>query len=202
MSSKGQSKIAATWSKIEKWLDENAPASLASLQPPASAEPIADLEKQLGLPLAGPGGKLPGELKESLLVHNGAKAEGSAFWGLVEGWMLLSCEGIASWWRTMAELQDGGDFNDCEAEGDGEVKSDWWNRRWIPILEGPGGDLLCIDMDPDECGTEGQVIRFLHDEPDREVCETSLESLLRKFVVDLENGDYMVTRKGSLSVRL
>jgi molybdopterin molybdotransferase len=72
--------------------------------------------------------------------------------------MLLPCENIAEWWRTMAGLQDGGDFEDLEAEGDGGVKSDWWNKRWIPILEGPDGDLLCIDMDPDEGGVEGQVI--------------------------------------------
>jgi predicted DNA-binding WGR domain protein len=61
----GQSKIAAAWWRIESWLEENAPASRASLQPPASAEQIADIEKQLSL-------RLPDDLKESLQAHNGS----------------------------------------------------------------------------------------------------------------------------------
>jgi cell wall assembly regulator SMI1 len=98
----------------------------------------------------------------------------------------------------MAGLMDGGDFDDREAEGEGGVKSDWWNKRWVPFLEGGDGNCLCVDMDPDVDGAEGQVIEFWHADNDRSVVAKSLAGFLSSFARDLVDDQYDVSERGGL----
>src|SRR5262249_20567480 len=136
------------------------------------------------------------ELKELLQLHDGQHEETRR--GLIEGWILLGCEGIGGTSRGLAKLTDEGDFEDLVAEGDGNVKGDWWNKAWIPFLESPGGDYLCIDMDPDEGGEQGQIIEFRHDDETRSVRAGSLAALLEEFAAELEDDRYSVDEKGRI----
>jgi cell wall assembly regulator SMI1 len=38
------------------------------------------------------------------------------------------------------------------------IKKCWWNKKWIPFALDSGGNLKCIDLDPDINGTYGQII--------------------------------------------
>lgn len=53
------------WERIERWLAAHAPATFASLQPPATPQQIADTQRQLGV-------AIPAELVASLRRHDGA----------------------------------------------------------------------------------------------------------------------------------
>lgn len=46
---------------------------------------------------------------------------------------------------------------------DSRVKPYLWNRRWIPFAEASGDINLMMDFDPDEDGTYGQIICYIHD---------------------------------------
>ncbi|WP_332455118.1 SMI1/KNR4 family protein [Burkholderia ubonensis] len=49
------------------------------------------------------------------------------------------------------------------------IRGDWYNLKWIPLTHNGSGDHLCVDLDPDEGGRIGQVIRVWHDSPEREL---------------------------------
>jgi cell wall assembly regulator SMI1/predicted DNA-binding WGR domain protein len=184
---RGVESVADAWAWIEGWLAKNSPKALATLGPPATEEQLADLEKRLGM-------VLPPDLRASLRIHNGQELAESGPVGLMNGWSLLDCDGIAGWSKTMARLLDSGNFKGWEVEGKGGVKSEWWNKGWIAVLEGGGGDCLCLDMDPDrdDGGRKGQVIEFRHDDGDRSVIDYSMGSFLASFVRELADGVYSV----------
>jgi len=183
--------IVEVWSKIERWLKAKSPAALASFRGPASPEELAKLEKDLGFPV-------PAELREFLAVRNGQAPE--SLCGTLRGWIFLGAAGIGKFAKTMARLKSAGDFEDQQARGDGKVKSDWWNERWVPFLESPGGDYLCVDMDPDANGKACQIIEFCHDYEKRSVEAGSLEELLKEFGEDLEGDNYTVEDDGNLQL--
>ena len=70
------------------------------------------------------------------------------------------------------------------------IKNDWWNTAWIPITSNGSGDHYWIDLDPDNDGNKGQIIRMLHDHPDRELISPSFRQWITDYTNDLENGLY------------
>jgi cell wall assembly regulator SMI1 len=181
-----------TWTKIEEWLGDHAPKALASLRPGAPAEALAALEQRLGAPL-------PDELRAWLSLHDGQELRARA--GLLDGWIFLPSAEIAKVHATFGDLLRRGDFAGNRATNDdGAVKPVWWSERWIPFLEGPGGDLLCFDTDPAERGTPGQIITFWKADGDRNARSPRLSPLLDQFLADLRGGAYELGRSGGLRV--
>ncbi len=43
---------------------------------------------------------------------------------------------------------------------EGIIKKCWWNGKWIPFAEDGCGNLKCLDLDPAQNGTGGQVIEM------------------------------------------
>jgi cell wall assembly regulator SMI1 len=178
------------WKKIEAWLERWSPNARKSLRPGASDEALAALGQRLGF-------ELPGELREHLEVHDGQDL--AADCGLLNGWIFLSCDRIERSHRIVTTLLKNGDFRKNQAMSkDGLVKPVWWSERWIPFLEGPRGDMMCVDMDPAEGGEPGQIITFWKAEGDRKVRARDLESLLEQFAADLRGGKYAVDEDGGL----
>lgn len=152
------------WARIERWLAANAPAARRLLAPPARARTIAVAEKQMGM-------RLPGDLRASLLRHDGlprphgvAGAGADARSGLLSGG-LLGVRAIRDTWRAL-----------CGLGGDGEGAAPprvGWQGRMIPFkAEGDGAYLVAdpagrgvgrirgrggLDMTP-----EGRGIRSYH----------------------------------------
>ena len=182
--------MKAVWERIEAWLGENAPRALADLRPPATPQALAALEDGLGMPV-------PADLREWLSIHDGQPPDSLV--GLLDGWIFLGADQVAAAHRTFTGLLAAGDFDGRPASSrDGLARAVWWSGRWVPFLEGPGGDYLVVDTDPAENGEEGQVVTFWHDYGARKVRAESLTALMQTFLDDLEAGTYEVTRKGGL----
>ncbi|TCW78638.1 molybdenum cofactor biosynthesis protein MoaA [Burkholderia sp. SRS-46] len=150
--------VAASWSRLDAWrrtLPADAPEPFRG---PASDDDLRALEAGLGV-------ALPEVWRESLRLHDGQEA------GRTEpfaGETLLSARQILAQWSIWRELVASGDLADCEGEPEPGIRGDWYNLKWIPLTHNGSGDHLCVDLDPDDGGRVGQVIRVWHDSPERE----------------------------------
>lgn len=150
--------IAASWSRLDAWrrtLPTDAPEPFRG---PASDDDLRALEAGLGV-------ALPEAWRESLMLHDGQEPGRTEPFG---GETLLSARQILAQWSIWRGLVASGDLADCEGEPEPGIRGDWYNLKWIPLTYNGGGDHLCVDLDPDEGGRIGQVIRVWHDSPERE----------------------------------
>ena len=58
----------------------------------------------------------------------------------------------------------------------------WWNGKWIPILQNGGGDNICYDVGGLFTGQQGQLIEFWHEGNDRNVIAPTLKEFLCKLI--------------------
>ena len=174
-----------TWKRIEDWLRTNAPAILVTLQPGATDSQIQELEEYLSV-------KFPIDVKESYLIHNG---QNGYDFGLVDGQEFLSLERIKDEWEVWKGLLDGGDFEGSGSEPDTGIKPDWWNEKWIPLTYDGWGNHYCLDLDPAEGGSVGQIITMWHDDVPRELLAGSFREWLKRFADKLEAGEYLFSEE-------
>jgi len=146
----------------------------------APAGDIDAVERETGV-------KLSADLRHLLLRHDGGK-DGMF---VLPGWELFSTARIIEEWKVWDELrrdQFVPEGADCEPEG--PLKGDeWWRSGWIPFCGDGGGNHLCIDMDPAEGGTPGQVITMWHDDPQRQFIDASLTDFIETIASDAEEGE-------------
>ncbi|CAJ1314890.1 SMI1/KNR4 family protein [Paenibacillus nuruki] len=129
----------------------------------ATGEDFATLERTLGV-------QVPAQLQSFYRIHNGQQ-ENKANTCFLRNLTLSSITEIIENWTF---LQEEFDPEDLEVDAQPGVKPFAWNAKWIPIASNGGGDYLCIDTDPAEEGTVGQVLYFWHDWEYRSVEATSL----------------------------
>lgn len=135
-----------------------------NLQPGASDEELKLVEETLGV-------TLPEEMKSIYRIHNGQVWE-SGVNPFVRNLTLSPTFDIIENWQFLQEEFDPDD--ELELDNEEQIKPVLWNEKWIPIAENGGGDYLCIDTDPAESGTAGQILYFWHDWGDRSVEATGL----------------------------
>jgi cell wall assembly regulator SMI1 len=175
------------WERLELWLKSNYPELLDSLNDGATDEMIINAEEKMGI-------KFPNDFKESLKIHNGQKGNFD-YPGLIGGYELLSLDNIVEEWQVWTNLLNDGEFNDWDELifNTNKVKSDqWWRTKWIPITANGGGDHHCLDLDPTEKGSFGQVIEMWHDDENRELVGDSFKQCFYIIVENLENGTYYI----------
>lgn len=178
----------AIWERIERWLGANAPAVLASLNPPATPEQIAAAERHLGV-------TFPDDVRATYLRHDGQTPTGP---GLFGGWEWMPLGEVVGHWDLWTELHDGGEFDGFTGDPGGRVVADWWHRAWVPLTHNGAGDSHCVDLHPGPAGTPGQVIVMYHDYERRPVKATSFRVWLATFADELEAGGYVVSDHGGL----
>ena len=122
------------------------------LQSGATDQDFTHLEDVLGV-------QFPEHLQSFYRIHNGQQ-ENKASACFLRNLTLSSIAEIIENWTF---LQDELDPEDWEVDAQQSVKPLAWNSKWIPIAANGGGDYLCIDTDPTEEGTIGQVLYFWHD---------------------------------------
>ena len=170
------------WKRIEAWLEENAPETLADLRPGASEADVRKAEKALSV-------RLPEDMAASYAVHDGARGGSAPLFG---DYTLLSLEAAVKEWKTLKKLARGGVFEFMTGKPAPRVKPDWWNPRWIPVASNSSGDFLCADLDPARPGKAGQIVSFLRADAARELVAKDFKSWLSGFAKDLESGGYKV----------
>jgi cell wall assembly regulator SMI1 len=168
--------VKELFDRVHHWLAAHAQHVLAGLAPGASAEQIRAAKEALGV-------TLPADVKDAYRVHDG----GPGFlWG--QNWFSLAQ--MVGEWREMAALADKGMFAGRQSEPDGPIRKVWWHKAWIPLTGDGWGNLYCLDLAPRKGGTVGQVIEWVHDEPQREVAAASFTDWLEDFLAELELGTY------------
>jgi cell wall assembly regulator SMI1 len=165
------------WKQLEIWLSNNkAFAILNDLNLPMQPE-----ESDQILSLFP---DIPKDFLDSYNLHNG---EGGRFSFIYES-RLLPIKLIVQKIEDMKEIFSTDNNEEIEAVGD--VKSDNWNEKWMPISSDGSGGLFCLDFDSPDTGILGQVIFWASDPPYVEVTAPSYRAWLEKFAFDLEAGKY------------
>ena len=172
--------MVQTWERFESWIKTNANQLQGTLNEGASLELIQSTEKELQV-------SFPQDFKDFYMVHNGQK---SGTGGLIDMDELLSLEETVGQWSVWHELLNSGDFDGITSEPSEGIKNNWWNDKWIPITHDGGGNHICMDLDPTNEGTKGQIIQMWHDSEERELIATSFSEWIQNYVNGLETGAY------------
>lgn len=182
-----ESSISKSWDRIHSWLAEKAPKIVGNLNPPATQAEVDAAEKAFGC-------TMPGEWRDLYQVHNGLNYEGntgSLFYGME--FMSLK-EAILV--HGNCDMQGAEDFI-IEAADAGVRKGCIFNRKWIPFGTDAGGNTaLCVDLDPAEDGSRGQIIFVDYTYETVIVLASSLPQFLEAFASDLERGAYFLAEAG------
>ncbi|MCU0691289.1 MAG: SMI1/KNR4 family protein [Polyangiaceae bacterium] len=173
----------ALWARLRSKI--KALGAEGELGPPARDESLVAAEALMGV-------GLPGDLRESLSIHNGdaiRKVEGG--WqsdGPFADLELLSLAAMVSEWQTwMDDTRDGG----LVPVAEGPVHAMFWNPKWIPITVLGGSSWHhCVDLDPPTSGTFGQVIEITDDDGLRRVVAPSFRAFLEGILRDLDADRY------------
>jgi cell wall assembly regulator SMI1 len=145
--------IAQSWGRVTDWLAANAPASHATLRPPATAADIASCEAALEM-------ALPEELRQLLLLTDGAAdfdADGTNLPGcrfMPGGHRLLSAAEIASGTQSLRKILD--DLDEDLMVGI------WWHPEWVLFARHVAADGLAVDQR--EGTGQGAVGEFMHED--------------------------------------
>jgi cell wall assembly regulator SMI1 len=170
------------WKRIENWLQKHCPKAYKDLDAPATERDIADAQNSF---LA----QLPADMLEIYSCHNGQMGIGPP---IAAEWQFLSLEDSVRQWGIQKKLLEDGTFANSRATATGPVRADWWNLKWIPFAYNGSGDLQCVDLDPGEGGTPGQIVIYWHDRERRECVANSLLSWFESLADDFEAGRYAV----------
>lgn len=170
-------KSQTAWTEIESWLQANVPDALP-LPDGVSAEDIEEAEETLEF-------KIPASVKAFLKVHDGSG----------DVWMhdlgvFMSLETIMSSWEEEVDLWEDGDNDDLAEPRHPGIKKNWFNRKWLPILDAWTGDYACIDLSPTKQGKSGQIITWRSDNGPGDVVADSFDEFMKVFVDELHKGYY------------
>ncbi|MCZ0974365.1 hypothetical protein O1L55_30155 [Streptomyces albulus] len=185
--------ISESWTRIENWLAEHAPATYAALAPPADPADIVAAERVIGRPLLKP-------LAMSLLRHDGLLDQR---FSLLPGFYRpMSAREIMAEWQVFTRFYDKRTADEQGEEVDyhfmkiGASHVLYGHPQLIPIAREVGGGYLVLDHRPeidrgrvhDAEATEG-IMRGSH------AMWTSLPVLMETIATSLETNqslnDYM-----------
>ncbi len=188
------------WHRFENWLEQNIPDAIQTLNPGASLEEIETIQNILNI-------KLPDDYIASCMIHNGQNQESPSLtcWGTLLSLGVISDSSfttLCAEWTMLKGVYDEYGINESEGDRlDNLVKNFWWIPKWIPITSNGGGDGLCLDLDPGENGTQGQVIEFIHDSGSRKVEAPSFRSWFEQLVNGVEEGSIVYDEEWGLVSR-
>ena len=171
------------WDRFKAWLSENCAAEIRGLNDPATSDEFDELESIIAM-------KLPDDFKQYLTIHNGQGSDGG---GIVDGSILLSTVEIIREWESLKYQLENTDLDleEYYVERDDGLKGDVLNSKWIPFVSDRNGNYFCLDLDPAEGGSYGQIIDLYHDDFERNILSVSFKEWFSQYVSDLEDGEYV-----------
>ncbi|MEU2243837.1 SMI1/KNR4 family protein [Streptomyces sp. NPDC018338] len=135
--------IAPAWTRIVRWLENNAPTTALALGPPATGDAVRLLEESLGFPV-------PEELNAWLRLNDGSTVLDTESCIFPTAEVFLDCRAIADRYRNSLRV--------AKEIGD----EDWWRPSWIPVTAADGHYGLLLDA------TTGAVLAYTEtDDPRR-----------------------------------
>lgn len=170
--------------KFEQWLSTNYSDGLLDLNPAATDSEIEELTSVIGI-------ELPEDFVNILKIHNGQK--GDAAW-LFDSQEFLSTHRIIEEFNKWKELWEK-ELKEKVSKPDIGVKNDWWNKAWIPFTSDGAGNSYCLDLNPNETGTKGQVITLWHEFSEREIVAKNFTLWFKEYVKELESGELFYSKE-------
>jgi cell wall assembly regulator SMI1/predicted DNA-binding WGR domain protein len=168
--------VAASWKRIDAWLQGNAPMLATKMNAGAKPGTIAEAERTLGV-------EFPDAVRASYAVHNG-----SGIMSLFPSGDYLSLEDMLSQYKVWKELVDEGLWDEEESEPEGPIQKVHYHLKWIPLTHNGGGDHTLIDLAPAKGGKVGQLIDFGHEGGPEGIAATGLSEYLAYIADGLEAG--------------
>jgi cell wall assembly regulator SMI1 len=155
-----QSTISTSWARIEAWLGKRAKRIAKTLRSPASEQRLLEFERGLKL-------NLPGEVRESYRVHDGAPESDLLPSSHPEdmGYSLLSLDEISGHLSSAAKWEG-------------------WRAAWVPLATNGGGDYQCADL------ADGRVVEWQRETGVVEVMAPSWAARLAELADGLEQKRY------------
>jgi len=165
--------------RIIAWFAANVPRGHFKLRAGASEVQLSAAEQGMQL-------RLPDDVRESYLLHDGTEEDGAFF----ESYPLLPLDRMVLLWRRAMGFE-GSEFPEWKdyVKPQGPIKKVMWNVRWVPIMEAEGDDIL-IDLDPAPGGSIGQVIERSHEIGPLRVLASNFREWLANYADDLENAKF------------
>jgi cell wall assembly regulator SMI1 len=160
-------RVDAAWRRIEKWLAKHAPVDARTLRPPAPAEDVDALQRQMSV-------AFPPDLVASLRRHDGLTGYGFSLPPFFEPSSLVE---IRSDWVVNCGVLDDQDTSWTEA---------WWDRRFVPFAAAGDGGSLVVDQRPGGHGRVGEF--YAEDGTSFERWPASVTALLEGTASALETG--------------
>ncbi|KAI5849571.1 hypothetical protein DFP73DRAFT_300623 [Morchella snyderi] len=205
--------ISHTWSRIDRWCEDNYPELFDQICTPATVNDINELEYSLDC-------SLPQDLRESLLIHDGQERGGTPT-GLIFGAMLLDCEEMLDEWKNWRVVESEyltqpppgqkppvGEAGSSKAESaalgrqellgrqtsqpEGSIQKAYAHPGWIPVARDWGGNNIAVDVAPGPNGTWGQVILFGRDYDCKYVVAKSWAHFIAMVADDLQSPHWYV----------
>jgi cell wall assembly regulator SMI1 len=157
-----------TLRRLEDLLAGKRPQLLATFRPPANDDDLGAFERSCSVLLT----------PEHRQLYRWRDGQFNDAIPCLQNFMqLLSLSKALEWHMVLTSLLRSGEF---------ENWCDWWHAKWIPLLEGPSGDLICVDYGGAFGGNPGQLIDFVHNDNDRSVIAPSLGAWLGSYCNMLE----------------
>lgn len=175
------STVTAAFARIEAWLEVQAPALKALLNPPADPAHIAELEQALAC-------RLPDSVREAYALHDGESSESN---GLHGTWRWLPLAEVRAVYNEQLLIEAEYHFGD-------------FGPGMIPLMQSGGGDLYYVEAcpEPADAACESELIEWWHEQPSREVQAASFAAFWQTFADALEAGGVYVYRPDDLQAML
>ena len=177
--------IDEIWTRLETFLQQNAPQIYAGLAPGATEAEIAETEARCGF-------GFPADFRQSYLRHNGqlgdfGEPQGGTFMPGCFGWLSLS-KALYKWQGNIETIVDLADDMPGGEGADPGVKDVFLDPAWVPFAKDIGGNQICLDFDPAAGGSVGQIVEFDHEAEGQRCLAPSFSVWLEMLVSDLETG--------------
>lgn len=184
--------VEEAWQRLKSWCKQYLPELLDDLREGATVHELDEFETAIGQ-------KLPIDVRESYLIHNGQNDPIDYYvTGLVFGMPIMNLsEVLREWqnWRKLDPINDEIKEEFTSSAPEGAIRPDYTNPGWIPLTFDGGGNHIGIDLAPDRNGTRGQVIIFGCDEKIKYVIANSWRALLNHVVFELESGNFCIDQE-------
>lgn len=186
--------VKFAWQRLENWCKQYLPELLYSLNPGTTIYELDDFEAAIGQ-------RLPIDVRESYLIHNGQQENHLYMTGLLFGVPILPLfEALREWqyWRQIETDSDNDEMNGeyTFSAPHGAIQPNYTNPGWIPLTFDGCGNHIGIDLAPDRNGVVGQVIAFGYDENVKYVIANSWADFLNNVAFELEAGNFCINQEG------
>ena len=131
---------------------------------------------------------LPNDFKELYKLYNGQDYNGNC---LFDYFLLNSFDDIMNTWETFKSLEEQFENDGIKSDPEIGIKDKWCNSKWLPFANTADGHSICIDYDPDETGTIGQVITYWYNSEERNLIAKSFKEFIETYLRNIQDGTYI-----------